>query len=62
MLNFNELEVKYGAVAAYQYLMEIEKAARIPRKMTSLDPETRLANAIHAQDALREPALMFAAA
>ena len=62
MFNFNELEMKYGAAVAYQYLTEIEKAANIPSwKMTGIDSETRLANAIRAQDALRDPAMLFAA-
>ena len=61
MLNFNELEMRYGTVIAYQCLTEIEKASRIPsREMMHVDPETRLANAIRAQDSL-ESALMTAA-
>lgn len=53
MLNFNELEMKYGSVIAYFYLKEIETAAGIQSvRMTGVDPETRLANAIRAQDAM----------
>ncbi|MGB9154763.1 MAG: hypothetical protein WCD70_16955 [Alphaproteobacteria bacterium] len=51
MLSFEELEVKYGEVLAYQYLVEIERAAHIPSgKMKNIDPEIRLANAICVQD------------
>ncbi|HUY68000.1 MAG TPA: hypothetical protein VMV79_01705 [Alphaproteobacteria bacterium] len=51
MLNFHDLETKFGAAAAYQYLTEIEKAAAIPSwQMAEIDPETRLANALAAQD------------
>jgi hypothetical protein len=61
MFNFNELEMKYGAVIAYQCLTEIERASRIPSwEMTHVDPETRLANAIRAQDT-SAPAMMAAA-
>jgi len=48
-LTFDDLETRFGAVA-HQYLREIEKAARIGFNPT-LDPETRLANALRAQDA-----------
>ena len=55
MLNFYELEMKYGTAAAHQYLMEIEKAARIsPQAVKNADPETRLANAIRIQDRLHD--------
>jgi hypothetical protein len=51
MLSFHDLEIKFGPAVAYQCLAEIEKAARIPSwKMTEIDPEARLANAIHMQD------------
>jgi hypothetical protein len=63
MLNFSELEMKYGIATAYQCLMEIEKAARIPSwKMSEIDPETRLMNAIRVQDAFGGVALMQSAA
>lgn len=53
MLSFQDLEIKFGAAVAMQCLAEIEKAARIPSwTMSEIDPETRLANAIGAQDAL----------
>jgi len=48
-LTFDDLETRFGAVA-HQYLREIEKAARIGFN-PALDPETRLANALRAQDA-----------
>jgi hypothetical protein len=52
MLNFNDMETKFGAVA-YHYLTEIEKAAGIsPTQMNDVDPETRLANALRMQDSL----------
>jgi len=51
MLTFQALEQKFGAVAAYSYLTEIERAAQIPSwAMAAVDPEVRLANAIYAQD------------
>jgi hypothetical protein len=53
MLSFHDLEMKFGPAVAMQCLAEIEKAARIPSwTMNEIDPETRLAMAIHAQDAL----------
>jgi hypothetical protein len=52
MLNFNEMEIKFGAVA-YHYLAEIEKAAGIRgTQVNDVDPETRLANALRIQDSL----------
>ena len=51
-MTFQEMEIRFGAVA-HQYLQEIEKAARIAPNPT-LDPEIRLANAFHAQDAAFE--------
>ena len=52
MLNFNEMELKFGAVA-YHYLSEIEKAAGIRgTHVNDVDPETRLANALRMQDSL----------
>jgi len=54
MLSFHEMEIKFGGVAAYQVLTEIEKTANIPSwDMAEVDPETRLANAIYAQDSFR---------
>lgn len=49
MLTFREMEMRYGAVA-YQYLQEIERAARI-LPTPALDPETRLRRAYQEQDA-----------
>ena len=55
MLNFNEMELKYGPAMAYQCLVEIEKAACIPSwTVNGIDPETRLANAIRIQDAAND--------
>lgn len=60
MLNFNEMEIKFGAVA-YHYLAEIEKAAGI-RGTNDVDPETRLADALRIQDSLRgEPGALLVA-
>jgi hypothetical protein len=51
MPNYQDMEMKFGPALAYQYLTEIEKAARIPYgKIMALDPEARLANALRAQD------------
>ena len=53
MLDFHSLEMKYGAPAAYNILLEMEKVARIPsRDWVHFDPETRLANALHIQDVI----------
>jgi len=53
MLNFYDMEIKFGAAVAYHCLTEIEKAARIPSwKMAEIDPETRLNNALRVQDAM----------
>ena len=62
LLSFNNLSNKFGEIIAYQYLTEIEKAAHIrPSSMTGIAPEIRLANAIRAQDALWESAVLAAA-
>lgn len=53
MFTFHELEIKYGPAAAYQCLVEIEKAAQI-RPETGGDLEARLANALAAQDSVLE--------
>lgn len=51
MLNFSEMEIKFGGAVAYQYLVEIEKAAGIAsHQMSMMDPETRLAHALRVQD------------
>jgi len=58
MLNFHILEAKYGVSVAYDLLLQIEKASHISSwEKTEIDPETRLANAIHAQDAAGEEIL-----
>jgi hypothetical protein len=45
------MEMKFGAAVAYQCLTEIEKAANISsHEMVEIDPETRLALAIDAQN------------
>jgi hypothetical protein len=53
MFTFYELEIKYGPAAAYQCLVEIEKAAQI-RPETGDDLEARLANALAVQDSVLE--------
>lgn len=51
MLSFQELEIKFGISAAYHWLCEIEKAARIASGTTlCLDPQTRLEIACRTQD------------
>ena len=51
MPSYQEMEMKFGPAFAYQCLTEIEKAARIPLgRVLALDLETRLANALRAQD------------
>ena len=52
MFSYHELVMKYGPSVAYQCLTEIERATHIPSwTVSGIDPETRLANAIHEQDA-----------
>jgi hypothetical protein len=52
LLSFDSLVNKFGLPTAYHCLLEIEKAAHIlPSIMAEVDPETRLENAIRAQDA-----------
>ena len=51
MLRYQDLEQKFGSHVAYQYLVEIEKAARIrSAEVAALDLETRLAMACQRQD------------
>lgn len=55
MFSFQHLEMKFGAAAAYHYLMEIEKAARIrSSEMAQVDPELRLLHACRVQDSLMQ--------
>jgi hypothetical protein len=49
LISFLELETRFGMVA-YELLSEIEKAAGLA-PAHALDPETRLRNALRAQDA-----------
>ena len=57
MLSFQEMERKFGAIAAYYCLLEIEKAARHRSSEVAdgMDLETRLQNACRAQDEMRNP-------
>jgi len=58
MLSFYDLEMKFGPALAYQFLIEIEKAARMQAaQINGLDPETRLANACRAQDEMSDAVL-----
>lgn len=51
VFNFDDLVARFGETIALHCLHEIEKAARISPGYTSgLDPETRLSNAVRAQD------------
>jgi len=51
MLSYRLLEIKFGPVAAWHTLIEIEKAARIrSTEMAAMDPEHRLAHACRVQD------------
>lgn len=59
-LKFDHLVDRFGEVIAWHYLAEIERAARIQPQPLISDPEMRLANALCAQDALREPMLLAA--
>lgn len=62
MFSYQELVMKYGPSAAYQCLIEIEKAARIAaHEVADINPEIRLNNAIRAQDALAEQKVATAA-
>lgn len=55
MKNFYQMEVKFGGAAAYYCLLQIEQAAGIPSAAVAhLDPETRLVNALRAQDEIQK--------
>jgi len=61
-MSFFQMSSRYGEIAAYGHLEQIEKASGIsPRQMTGLDPETRLSNALRLQDATYQPAYRLAA-
>lgn len=51
-INFKALIERFGEVAAWHYLAEIEKAANIKPRYDICDPEFRLEAAIKAQDIL----------
>jgi hypothetical protein len=51
MPKFFELELRWGSAAAHHYLVEAERAAKIPSwTLVTVDVEARLANAFRAQD------------
>jgi hypothetical protein len=50
-MTFENMVARFGEVTAYQYLEQIECAARIQPQRFINNPETRLANALRAQDA-----------
>lgn len=61
LLSFDNLVCRFGEVIAWYYLAEIEKAAGIATIQSfDLDPETRLTNALQAQDAVHSRALAAA--
>jgi hypothetical protein len=53
-LTFEYLVEHFGEVAAWHYLAEIEKAARLQPQRSVADPEARLAYALHIQDVIAE--------
>jgi hypothetical protein len=61
--SYSQMATRFGEIMAYSNLEQIERAAGIsPRQMTGIDPETRFANAIRAQDAMcAVPAMRMAA-
>ncbi len=51
MLDFDDLETKYGPALAHYVLMEIERVAQISSlEMIDIDPKARLAHALRVQD------------
>lgn len=52
--SFSQLADRFGEIAAWQHLMEIEKAAGLRPQRHIHDPEARLANALCVQDAMPE--------
>jgi hypothetical protein len=61
-ITFEGMANRFGEVMAYQYLEQIERAADLLPQRSVANPEIRLANAIRAQDAIGEAALMQSAA
>ena len=62
MLYYRDLETKFGAAAAYAFLLEIEKVARIASwQRIAMDPEARLAAALQAQDSMMQSSTRYAA-
>lgn len=52
--NFDHLVERFGEIAAWHYLAEIEKAAGILPRYLIADPELRLVAALHAQDRMAQ--------
>lgn len=52
MLKFNDLVERFGEIAAWSLLVEIERAAALRPQHHIADPEARLAVALQLQDAL----------
>ena len=58
MLSFVDLEHKFGTAMAYQYLIEIEKAANIlSAEMHAIDYQTRLERACATQDRMNQTSI-----
>ncbi len=51
-VNFNALIERFGEIAAWTLLAEIERAARLQPQHGNSDPHTRLAHALSLQDVM----------
>ena len=61
-VTFRDLTARFGELAAWHYLAEIEKAAGIAPRHGLADPEARLAYACDLQDAHARDRLIATAA
>lgn len=60
-MNFNALIERFGEIAAWTLLAEIERAARLKPQHDNSDPHMRLARALSLQDVMaRANALPYA--
>jgi hypothetical protein len=59
--SFSQLADRFGEIAAWHYLVEIEKAAGIYPQQHIADPEARLTNALRIQDGVQESTTQMAA-
>ncbi len=60
-MTFENMTARFGEVRAYEYLEQIERAARIKPQRSVGNPEIRLAHALRTQDTMSDAPILMAA-